>query len=132
MKVLRSIELGKNEDGDRIVAEIVDDVTPEERKEFEEYELVEEYDLTQDEKQELGDLVKRYLKSYSKYKDKMSLEKWLIMMFKEDMPNKSDKEIVELAKSTIAGVEKTYELKKKSKGTWTWGLIILIILPKLS
>ena len=122
MKVIKTIELGRNEKNDCIIAEIVDDVSIEERKEFEEYEIVEEYDLTQNEKQQLGDLIKRYLKSYSKHKNKMSLEQWLVMMFKEDMPDKPILEIISLAKSTIAGVEKNYELKKKIKHDMDMGL----------
>lgn len=58
MKVLKSKILASNENEDCITAEIVDDVTEEEREEFETYEMIAEEDLTQEEKQKLSELVK--------------------------------------------------------------------------
>ena len=96
MKTIRQEIIEQSENGDYLIAEIVDDVSEEERKEFEVYELKAEETLSKNEKKELSDLVKRYLKSYSKYKNKLSLEEWLLLVFREDFPNLEEKEIIRL------------------------------------
>lgn len=122
MKVVRSQILGKKEDGSYIVAEIVEDVSPEERQGFEVYELKEEEDLTKEEKEQLSKLVRRYLKSYSKHKDKMSLNDWLMMMFREDFPEFSIEKIKEMAKEVLTKTNETYKVYEEVKKAGELGI----------
>ncbi len=122
MKVLKSKILASNENEDCITAEIVDDVTEEEREEFETYEMIAEEDLTQEEKQKLSELVKKYLKSYSKYKDKLSLQEWLLMMYREDFPEMEESKLLEMAETTVKNTEKNYKILEELRKDTAIGL----------
>lgn len=122
MKVLKSKVLALNENGDCLTAEIVDDVTDEERKEFETYEMITEEDLTQEEKLICSGLVKKYLKSYSKYKEKLSLQEWLLMMYREDFPKMEESKLLEMAETTVKNTEKNYKILEELKKDTAIGL----------
>lgn len=115
MKTIRREIIDQSEKGDYLIAEIVDDVSEEERKEFEVYELKAEETLSKNEKKELSDLVKRYLKSYSKYKNKLSLEEWLLLIFREDFPDLEEKEIIRLKDKVLKGTEESYKVYNEVK-----------------
>lgn len=115
MKTIKREILKENEDGDYLVAEIVDDVSEEERKDFEVYELKVEETLSKNQEKELSSLVKRYLKSYSKYKNELSLEEWLLLIFKEDFPELKEEEIIKLKDRALEGTEESYKVYNKLK-----------------
>ena len=115
MKTIRQEIIEQSENGDYLIAEIVDDVSEEERKEFEVYELKAEETLSKKQKKELSDLVKRYLKSYSKYKNKLSLEEWLLLIFREDFPDLEEKDIIRLKDKVLKGTEESYKVYNEVK-----------------
>ena len=122
MKTIRREVINQYENGDYLVAEIVDDVSEEERKEFEVYELKKEETLTKKQKEELSSLIKKYLKSYSKYKDKMSMEEWLMLMFREDFPELDEKEIIKLKDEVVNGTNESYKIYKEVKRAGELGI----------
>ena len=115
MKTIRQEIIEQSENGDYLIAEIVDDVSEEERKEFEVYELKAEETLSKKQKKELSDLVKRYLKSYSKYKNKLSLEEWLLLIFREDFHDLEEKDIIRLKDKVLKGTEESYKVYNEVK-----------------
>lgn len=115
MKTIRQEIIEQSENGDYLIAEIVDDVSEEERKEFEVYELKAEETLSKKQKKELSDLVKRYLKSYSKYKNKLSLEEWLLLIFREDFPDLEEKDIIRLKDKVLKRTEESYKVYNEVK-----------------
>ena len=121
MKTIRREVINQYENGDYLVAEIVDDVSEEERKDFEVYELKKEETLTKKQKEELSSLIKKYLKSYSKYKDKMSMEEWLMLMFREDFPELDEKEIIKLKDEVVNGTNESYKIYKEVKRAGEFG-----------
>ena len=122
MKTIRREVINQYENGDYLVAEIVDDVSEEERKDFEVYELKKEETLTKKQKEELSSLIKKYLKSYSKYKDKMSMEEWLMLMFREDFPELDEKEIIKLKDEVVNGTNESYKIYKEVKRAGELGI----------
>lgn len=122
MKTIRREIINQYENGDYLVAEIVDDVSEEERKDFEIYELKKEENLTKKQKEELSSLIKKYLKSYSKYKDKMSMEEWLMLMFREDFPELDEKEIIKLKDEVVNGTNESYKIYKEVKRAGELGI----------
>ena len=122
MKTIRREVINQYENGDYLVAEIVDDVSEEERKDFEVYELKKEENLTKKQKEELSSLIKKYLKSYSKYKDKMSIEEWLMLMFREDFPELDEKEIIKLKDEVVNGTNESYKIYKEVKRAGELGI----------
>lgn len=122
MKTIRREIINQYENGDYLVAEIVDDVSEEERKDFEVYELKKEETLTKKQKEELSSLIKKYLKSYSKYKDKMSMEEWLMLMFREDFPELDEKEIIKLKDEVVNGTNESYKIYKEVKRAGELGI----------
>lgn len=122
MKTIRREIVNQYENGDYLVAEIVDDVSEEERKGFEIYELKKEETLTKKQKEELSSLIKKYLKSYSKYKDKMSIEEWLMLMFREDFPELDEKEIIKLKDEVVNGTNESYKIYKEVKRAGELGI----------
>ena len=122
MKTIRKEIINQSENGDYLIAEIVDDVSVEERKDFEVYELKSEETLTKKQKEELSSLIKRYLRSYSKYKNKISLEEWLVLIFREDFPELDDKEIEKLKDEIISGTNESYKIYKEIKRAGELGI----------
>lgn len=122
MKTIRREIINQYENGDYLVAEIVDDVSEEERKDFEVYELKKEETLTKKQKEELSSLIKKYLKSYSKYKNKMSIEEWLMLMFREDFPELDEKEIIKLKDEVVNGTNESYKIYKEVKRAGELGI----------
>ena len=122
MRILRKEIISQKENGDYLVAEIVDDVSDEERKDFEVYELKAEETLTKKQKQELSSLIKKYLKSYSKYKNKLSVEEWLILMFREDFPELEEEEIIKLKDKVINGTKESYKIYNEVKRAGELGI----------
>ena len=122
MKTIRREIVNQYENGDYLVAEIVDDVSEEERKDFEVYELKKEETLTKKQKEELSSLIKKYLKSYSKYKNKMSIEEWLMLMFREDFPELDEKEIIKLKDEVVNGTNESYKIYKEVKRAGELGI----------
>lgn len=122
MKAVRREIIEQKENGDYLVAEIVDDISVEEREDFEVYELKSEETLTKPQKKELSFLIKKYLKSYSKYKNKMSLEEWLILIFREDFPELDDKEIEKLKDEVISETNESYKIYKEVKKAGELGI----------
>ena len=122
MKTVRREIINQYENGDYLVAEIVDNVSEEERKDFEVYELKKEETLTKKQKEELSSLIKKYLKSYSKYKNKMSIEEWLMLMFREDFPELDEKEIIKLKDEVVNGTNESYKIYKEVKRAGELGI----------
>lgn len=106
MKTIKEHILCKEENGDCLVAEIVEDVTEEEADEFEEVELIEDDTPNEDEQKKLSDLVKKYVKSYCANRDKMDIREWLTMMFVQDFPDMSQEKIQSMSDEIIKEMEK--------------------------
>ncbi|MFR8990261.1 MAG: hypothetical protein ACLVH9_03755 [Fusobacterium sp.] len=121
MKVLKQKLIGIGKDGEQIIAEIVEDLSEKEKEGFEIYELTEIETETISEAEKIGifSLVKKYLKSYSENKDKIPLENWLMLMFKEDFPELDENEILKMKDETLAKTKESYkiydEIKKAGK-----------------
>jgi hypothetical protein len=121
MKELKQKLIGIGKDGEQIIAEIVEDLSEEEKEGFEIYELTEIETETISEAEKIGifSLVKKYLKSYSENKDKIPLENWLMLMFKEDFPELDENEILKMKDETLAKTKESYkiydEIKKAGK-----------------
>lgn len=115
MKILKKEIIGEDKNGDCIIAKIVDSNLEHEKEDFEVYELKVEETLSKEQKKELSLLIKKYLKSYSKYKDKMSIEEWLMLIFRKDFPELDEKEIIKLKDEVINGTNESYKIYKEVK-----------------
>lgn len=76
---------------------------------------MEKYYLSESEGKELLKLQQRFIKSYTKYKDSMSLNEWLNLEIGNNLPHKSKDEIDNISKNIIHTIDINEENKKSLK-----------------
>ena len=90
-----------------------------EDKEIIEAEIIEDTVISDDEAKAVFELEKKYLESYVKNRDKMELKEWLVTEMKQDLPERKEMEVEEMAGEIIETIKRNDEsiesLRKSSK-----------------
>ena len=80
-----------------------------EDKEIIEAEIIEDTVISDDEAKAVFELEKKYLESYVKNRDKMELKEWLVTEMKQDLPERKEMEVEEMAGEIIETIKRNDE-----------------------